>query len=164
MLPENETLVPTAELLLFMADRAQHIESFILPEMQKGNVVLCDRFFDSTIVYQGFAGRIGVERVIAFHDVVFSHFRPDLTILFDLSPEVGLARTMCQLGQGERCESESRFEKKMLDFHERIREGFLGLSKLESKRIKVVNAEFSQEEVWSQIKKILDEFLVNNPV
>ncbi|OGD70624.1 dTMP kinase [Candidatus Campbellbacteria bacterium RIFCSPLOWO2_02_FULL_35_11] len=164
MLPENETLVPTAELLLFMADRAQHIESFILPEMKKGNVVLCDRFFDSTIVYQGFAGRIGVERVIAFHDVVFSHFRPDLTILFDLSPEIGLARTMCQLGQGERCESESRFEKKMLDFHERIREGFLGLSKLESKRIKVVNAEVSQEEVWSQIKKILDEFLANNPV
>ena len=164
MLPENETLVPTAELLLFMADRAQHIESFILPEMQKGNVVLCDRFFDSTIVYQGFTGMVGVEKVLSFHDVVFDGFRPDLTILFDLDPEIGLRRTMCQLSDGGRCKKESRFEQKKLDFHKKIRQGFLLRAKAEPERIKIVDAELSQERVWLQIREILDEFLANNPV
>lgn len=157
MLPENEILVPRAELLLFMADRAQHIESFILPQLKAGKIVLCDRFFDSTVVYQGFVGKVGVDVVRLFHNIAFDSLKPDLTFLFDLDPEVGLARTSIQLASNERPDSESRFERKELIFHTEVRKGFLELAKIEPERIKIINAELSVNDVWQQIKLILDE-------
>lgn len=153
--PENEILVPRAELLLFMADRAQHIETVITPAIESGKVVLCDRFFDSTLVYQGIVGRVGFEKTLQFHNLVFNGLRPDVTFLLDLSPEIGLARTWRQLDEGDRGQDESRFERKKLDFHEQVRQGFLKLAGLEPKRFRIIDAEKSCRDVWSDIKFVL---------
>lgn len=88
--PKNEEIVPKAELLLYMADRAQHLETVIMPALKSGKIVVCDRFFDSSAVYQGVVGRVGLKIVHLFHTVAFSNFKPDLTILLDVPPEIGL--------------------------------------------------------------------------
>ena len=82
--PESKDLVPTAELLLYMADRAQHIESLIKPSLTEGKIILCDRYFDATVVYQGFARGLDTRFILDLHRLVFQDLKPDLTLLLDL--------------------------------------------------------------------------------
>jgi len=157
--PASKDMVPTAELLLYMADRAQHIHEVINPGLREGKIVLCDRYFDATVVYQGFARGLDARFVFDLHRILFEDLRPDLTLLLDLPPRIGLARAWQELDSGSRCGTESRFEEEAIHFHEKVREGYLGLARLEPERFKIIDASRPQDEVQKDIRSVLAKYL-----
>ncbi|MGI9510897.1 MAG: dTMP kinase, partial [Geminicoccaceae bacterium] len=131
---------PLTETLLFLAARQDHIERLIQPALAEGRWVLCDRFIDSTRVYQGVAGTLGLDLIDRLHHVIFDCVLPDLTLLFDLPIEVGLGR---RSAAGDA----NRFEQKLTDFHQAVRNGFLDLAAREAERFVVIDAAPSEEDV-----------------
>ena len=119
--PENKGLDSLSELFLYAADRSQHIRERIRPALKEGKTVVCDRFFDATTVYQGFARGIDLDVIDNIHRLVLEDLKPDLTILFDLSPEEGLRRAWKQVHNGARTVAETRFENEALSFHNKVR-------------------------------------------
>lgn len=146
---EPERWTPLAETLLFLAARADHVARLIEPALAGGAWVLCDRFADSTVVYQGAGRGVGVERVSSLQRQVGA-ISPDLTFILDIDPRDGLMRTH------KRGASENRFEKFDAGFHARLREAFLQLARGESERCIVVDAGRAQdavaEEIWPHVK------------
>ncbi len=157
--PESKDLDPTAELLLYMADRAQHINSVIKPAVAAGKTVICDRYFDATIVYQGFARELDVDVIRQLHALLFNDLKPDLTFLLDLEPREGLARAWKQLNDGQRADGESRFEEETLGFHEKVRAGYLELARLEPDRFCIIDATRDVRQVRDDIYDFLTVFL-----
>ena len=157
--PASIELVPTAELLLYMADRAQHISSLIKPCLAEGKVVLCDRYFDATIVYQGFARGLDTGFIGDLHRLIFDDLKPDITFLLDLAPHIGLARAWKQLESGSRTGTESRFEEETISFHEKVRTGYLQLARHQPERIRVVDGSQDEKQVQLDIRNVLAEYL-----
>ena len=160
--PANSALAPLAELLLYMADRAQHIHELIRPALDNGKTVVCDRYFDATLVYQGFARGLRIELIGQLHQLLFDDLKPDVTLLLDLPPQVGLERAWRQLNNGQRSGDESRFEAEALAFHEKVRAGYLELARLEPDRFRIIDAVQSQDEVFTAICKIVSSILKDN--
>lgn len=121
-----------AEILLYAADRAQHVEKLIAPALKKGQVVICDRYFDSTMAYQGYGRGLGIELVEQVNNLSVGKVIPDLTLLFDLPVEQGMAR--------KNASDLDRMEKEALEFHRRVREGYLRIAQREPNRVKVIDA------------------------
>jgi dTMP kinase len=138
--PDHRGLDPHAELLLYVADRVQHVREIIQPALARGEVVLCDRYMDATVAYQGVARRLGRDLIFKLHTLVLGELRPDLTLLFDLPAREGLARAWRDFDRGVRSRRESRFEQEQLAFHEAVREGYLELARLEPARFCVIDA------------------------
>lgn len=137
---------PEAELLLFAASRAQHVRELIAPAIAQGQIVLCDRFQDSTTVYQGVARAIDSKKVETINQFAIGNTKPDLTILIDLPPEIGLARVHARSdGQLDRMENEA------IEFFQAVRQGYLDLAKSEPKRFLVLDGSQSVEELENQI-------------
>ena len=157
--PSSKDMVPKAELLLYMADRAQHIASLVKPSLAENKVVLCDRYFDATVVYQGFARGLDTRFIYELHRIVLEDFKPDLTILLDLSPRIGLARAWKQLDNGTRSGTESRFEEETLSFHEKVRAGYLELARLEPERFRIIDASGDENQVQKDIRAALMQYL-----
>jgi dTMP kinase len=157
--PANSALEPLAELLLYMADRAQHINELIRPALKNGKTVVCDRYFDATMVYQGFARGLSIELIGKLHQLLFDDLKPDVTLLLDLSPQVGLERAWQQLNNGQRSGDESRFEAEAVAFHEKVRAGYLELARFEPERFRIIDAAQTQNEVFAAIRKIVSSFL-----
>jgi len=133
------------ETFLFLADRAEHVAKVIRPALQRGEIVLCDRFIDSTIAYQGFGLGLPVDQLRQLNDAVTGGLVPNLTILLDIEPELGLRRS----------QRKTIFERRSLEFHERVRYGYLWLASREPHRIKVVDASQSLEFIVEQTLQIL---------
>jgi len=157
--PDHAGMAAETELLLYMADRAEHVHTIIRPALAAGTTVLCDRFFDATLVYQGVARGLAAEWIGQLHDLVFDGLRPDLTLLLDLPPEVGLARARRQLEKGVRSKRESRFEDETLVFHQRVREGYLALAHQEPGRFRVIDAGQDELRVWKDIQAAVEAVL-----
>jgi len=157
--PASKELVPVAELLLYMADRAQHIHSLIKPNLAEGNIVLCDRYFDATVVYQGYARGLDIGFILDLHRIVLKDLKPDITLLLDLPPRIGLARAWQELDTGNRSDTESRFEEEAISFHEKVRAGYLELAGMEAERYKIIDASRQIDEVQTDIRKVLSECL-----
>ena len=153
--PANRALAPMTELLLYMADRSQHIYELIRPCLQAGKTVICDRYFDATVVYQGFARGLNIELIQQLHQILFDDLKPDVTLLLDLAPQVGLQRAWQQLNTGQRSGVESRFEAETVAFHEKVRAGYLELARLEPGRFRIVDAAQSQDQVFTAISNIV---------
>lgn len=153
--PESKDMDPLTELLLYTADRAQHIKEFIYPNLSAGKIVLCDRYYDATVAYQGFARGLDMGLIKRLHRLIFADLKPDITILLDLPPEVGLSRAWRQIKNGTRTDLETRFEKETLSFHEKVRSGYLELAHLEPERFRVVDASKDENRVRETIIKIL---------
>ena len=162
--PVNSDLAPLTELLLYMADRAQHIHELIRPALKNGKTVVCDRYFDATLVYQGFARGLSIELIGQLHQLLFDDLKPDVTFLLDLSPQVGLERAWQQLNNGQRSGDESRFEAEALAFHEKVRAGYLELARLEPDRFRIVDAAQSQDKVFAALREIVLSILKNMKV
>ncbi|MEJ2639106.1 MAG: dTMP kinase [Desulfosarcinaceae bacterium] len=158
--PANSALVPEAELLLYMADRVQHIRTVIQPALAEGRVVLCDRFFDATMVYQGVARGVPAEMVRRLYTLTCGALSPDLTFLLDLPPEEGLRRAWAQLENGNRTRSESRFEQEKLDFHRKVRAGYLELAEIYRARYRLIDAGLGPEAVGRAMIEHLDRLLL----
>ncbi len=129
-----------AELLLFCAARSQHIEEVIAPALSEGKVVLCDRFSDATLVYQGYGRGLNVEFIKAVNEFAIRGVKPDRTLLFDLPVEEGLARAFDRIARQQEASPEDRFEREEKAFHQRVREGYLQLAHQEPQRFRVINA------------------------
>jgi dTMP kinase len=145
-----------------MADRAQHIHELIRPALNSGKTVVCDRYFDATLVYQGFARGLSIELIGQLHQLLFDDLKPDITLLLDLPPRVGLKRAWQQLNNGQRSGDESRFEAEALAFHEKVRAGYLELARLEPARFRIIDAAQSQGEVFAAIREIVSSVLKNH--
>ena len=153
-------ITSATELFLYLADRAQHIHEVIIPALEQGKIVLCDRHTDSTLAYQGYGRGIDLQLLRRLNDLASHGIKPDLTLLLDCPVEIGLSRTTqrrSQIGAGQ---SEDRFEREELEFHERVRTGFLELARAEPARFRIINAAGSARVVEEEIKNIIDqEFL-----
>ena len=149
--PENRNMEPACELLLYFSDRVQHIKELINPALSEGKTIICDRFFDATLVYQGYARGLSIDLIIKLHQMIAYGLKPDITILLDLLPEIGLSRAWEQIDNGSRSGGETRFEKETLLFHEKIRAGYLELARLEPKRFRVIDASKNKDQVKQQI-------------
>lgn len=139
-----------AELLLFLAARAQHIEEVIAPAVESGKVVLCDRFNDSTIAYQGAARGLGVPWVQSLCSIVCGSVQPTLTFYLDVDPQIGLKRTRSVGKQEAPSGQYDRIESETLVFHQRVRDAFLAIAKAEPQRVIVIDANRPQEEVMRE--------------
>ncbi len=149
---QNHGLDPRAELFLYLASRTQHLEEIILPALKNGKVVLCDRFSDATLAYQGFGRRLEMKIVRAAADYAAKGISPDLTLLLDLDVRVGLIRVRDR-GRSNRLDREQR------EFHERVRTGYLRLARLAPRRIKIVEASREPAAVARNIQSIVDRRL-----
>lgn len=148
----QQAMASDTELLLMFAARAQHLNELILPALEQGKWVLCDRFTDATYAYQGAGRGIDEARIATLEQWVQGDLRPDLTFFLDLPVEQGLARA------GARSEPD-RFEREQLDFFERVRQGYLRQAEREPQRYRVVDAAVPLEQVQSQLDTILADYL-----
>ena len=130
---------PLAELLLYAADRAQHVRRVILPALAEGKVVLSDRFYDATTVYQGYARGFDLELVNQLNELATGGLKPDLTLLFDLDVETGLKRTMRRGdGTGVTAAGPDRLDQEPVEFHECVRQAYLDIAAREPERFRVI--------------------------
>ena len=148
--PANEEMVPLTELLLYEASRHQHMAEVIEPALKAGKVVICDRFYDASTAYQGYARGIDVDDVERLNLIASGGKRPDLTIILDLPAEIGLKR----IGKNP-----DRIEGEGVEFHERVRAGYLEIAAREPDRVKVVDGSGTIEEtfmkVWAPVESLL---------
>lgn len=154
----EQPIAPPTELFLYLADRAQHVSEVILPAIRAGKIVLCDRFTDSTVAYQGYGRGFDLGLLRKLNDVADQGCRPDLTFLLDCPAKVGLARTV-RRGLDAGYAREDRFEKEKTEFHERVRAGFLEMARAEPKRFRIIDAMRPIDEIAMEIRKIVDQEL-----
>ena len=148
---EGEAPDPSTELLLYAADRAQHLREVVEPALARGAWVLSDRYLDATLAYQGYGRELGVERVLELHRRPPLDRRPLRTVLIDLDPEDSLARARARNHRLDIEMLEGRFEAEQLQFHERVRAGYLELAAGEPERFRVVSGDGSETEVEERI-------------
>jgi dTMP kinase len=131
------------------AARRDHLVTAIWPALEAGTWVVCDRFADSTMAYQGYAGGLKREAIEALHRVTAGDFRPDLTLILDLPPSLGLARARARAGAAD------RFERRGLDFHEKLRDGYLEIARTEPQRCAVIDAAGEVDTVAAAIRAVV---------
>jgi len=147
------------ELLLFFAARAQHVRQVIMPSLREGKVVLCDRFSDATIAYQGFGRGLNIDLIKLINNFSSDGLKPDFTILFDLPVEIGLKRATDRISRNKgKIAAEDRFESEELEFHRRVREGYLSLARNEPDRFRIVDASEDIESVHHEVCIHLSQF------
>jgi dTMP kinase len=154
---QNNDMEPLTELLLYTADRAQHIHEIIKPALSSNKTILCDRYFDATLVYQGVTRGINTELIKKLHEIIFDNLKPDVTFLLDLAPEIGLQRAWKDINNGSRKNHETRFENENAVFHEKIRAGYLELAHSEPGRFRIIDASKDQDHVYHDIIESLTE-------
>lgn len=150
LLHYDKPVAKNAEMFLYLADRAQHVNNVISPALNQGEIVLCDRYTDSTLAYQGYAREGDVNELNMLNEIATNNLKSDLTIVFDIDVQTAQMR----LGK-----TKDRLEKEGVDFHTKVKNGYLELEKLYPERIKTVNANRSIEEIFSDVKKIVGELL-----
>ena len=154
--PDKEISIGArAELCLFLAARAQHIEEVILPALEQGKIILCDRFNDSTVAYQGFGRGLGVDYVRQLCTHICDGVTPDVTFYLDVNPKVGLERAL----KSHADRTLDRIESEELTFHDRIRQAFLQMAQREPTRFQVVDAHQSPEDVFVQVLNSIEQRL-----
>ena len=157
--PTAEPMGPAAELLLYVADRAQHLEKVVEPALKRGELVLCDRYVDTTLAYQGRGRGLDIEWIRALHARAPLDRVPDRTVLLDLDPTLALDRARRRDLDRGRTESEGRFEQERIEFHLRVREGYLALASAAPDRIRVIDAEGPAEEIEQRVVDALADLL-----
>lgn len=150
----HTAILPLTELLLYEADRAQHVHEVVKPALDANKVVVADRFFDATIVYQGYARGFDLELIQQIHRIVLGGLTPDLTIILDLPVHVGLERAWERINSRSDL-PEDRFEKEDIAFHEKVRQGYLTLAGNEPKRFQVIDASRDAEAVHRDIVDVV---------
>jgi dTMP kinase len=154
---KNHELRPTTELLLMFAARAQNVDELILPALSRGEIVLCDRFTDSSLVYQGAARGLGAEVVYEVDRIACRGLVPDLTIVVDIATELGLERAR---GRNQKTQDvETRIDEQAIEFHRKVRDAYLRLASDEPDRVRLIDGSRSEEEVqidvWSAVLGVL---------
>jgi dTMP kinase len=156
-------ITPQAELFFFAAARADHVRRVIRPALDSGRVVVCDRFADSTVAYQGYGRDLPLDQIDDLNRIATDGLSPDLTVFLDLPPEDGLSRARSRHDRGHARDS---LGEETLDFHRRVREGFLAIAHEEQDRVVVIDATRPQgavaEEIWSEVGERLTRNKIHN--
>jgi dTMP kinase len=145
----DDSITDRAELFLYLAARAQHVENVIRPNLQKGAIVICARYIDSTVAYQGWGGGLNVDMIRTLNNAATGGTTPDMTFLMDIDVETGLKRQ----------QEWNRMERKCVEYHQRVREGFLAEAKHSPERIKVIDASQDMDFIHRQILHYVAEKL-----
>lgn len=153
----NQDLSPSAELLLYFASRAQNVDECILPALDRGEVVLADRFTDSTLAYQGCGRGLGAEAVMALDRIACRGLKPDLTLLVDIDVETSLARAHAR--NREAAGAETRMDEQSLDFHRKVHHAYRALAEREPERIKTVDGRGTMEQTEDAIWRIVSPYV-----
>ena len=156
--PEHQEMHDLTEVLLYAASRAQHVHEKIIPALEQGKVVLCDRFVDASLAYQGFGLGVGEERVLQVNNIATSGLVPDRSYFVDVSPQVGRERMKARYGDGNL----DRIEQKDFNYHDRVREGFQHIFSNNTERIVRINGEQDPDTVFLEIAKDLEVLLANH--
>ncbi len=156
---ENNELTPLGELFLYEASRVQHILEVIEPALEKGMVVLCDRFCDATLAYQGYARHLDLKMVEHLNRLASQGVVPDLTLLLDCPVEMGLGRASQRIDAREPAAKEDRFERESIAFHRRVREGYLQIARKHPGRIRVIDASSEEPEVHRTVCNVVEPIL-----
>lgn len=151
---KNVKMDGKTEALLYAAARRQHLVEKVIPELEKGSIVLCDRYIDSSLTYQGYARGLGMEEVFSINQFAIDGYMPDLTLYLDVSPKVGLSRIQKDDGR-----EVNRLDLESLEFHEKVREGYYKLLKQYPERIKLINAENDIETVFNDVINEVIKFI-----
>jgi len=152
---ENDGFEPITELLLHNAARYEHITHLILPALKSGKIVICDRFVDSTMAYQGYAMKVGKKIPAIIHNLCMERATPNLTIILDLDPEIGLSRS-------QKRSDNNRYDKLDLSFHTRVRNAFIDIGKIANNRCFVIDAARAKSVIHSDIITIINDSLDYN--
>lgn len=149
----NTNMDSITEALLYAASRRQHLCEKVIPNLEEGHIVLCDRFIDSSLAYQGYARGLGIEKVYQVNQFATNGLLPDVTIYVNVHPEVGLARIKSNNRE------ENRLDLEKIDFHKKVYEGYYQVSQMFKERFKVVDGEKSREQVYAETIAIIDNAL-----
>lgn len=156
----GEEISSATELFLYLADRAQHVQEVIQPALKGERLVLCDRFTDSTLAYQGYGRGVDLDMLRRLNQIASYGIAPDVTFLLDCPVEVGLSRASHRVvGRRSGKRREDRFEREKVEFHEKVRRGFLKLARAEPERFYLLDASRSIQEVHEEIRRIVDRRL-----
>lgn len=152
-----DNLDKKTEVLLHYAARLEHIEKVVKPSLEAGKIVITDRFYDSTYAYQGYGHGVEISYINKIHELVVANFKPDLTFIFDIPALKGLERS--ERRHLQQASNENRYESMGLEFHEKLRNGFLAIAKAEPSRCKVLNAENDIETLHRQVIELVGNFI-----
>lgn len=161
--PANDALDYRAELLLYAAARAQHVAEVIQPALKQGQIVLCDRFTDATLAYQGYGRGLDLDLIAELNALACGDCRPHLTLLLDMPHDTGLKRALTR-NDVQNMTNEGRFEQESLDFHKRVRDGYLSLAQREPQRIQIIDATGTPTEVSERLIACLQAYLDSGTV
>ena len=150
--PENQEMGIVTEMLLYASARAQLVFEVIKPAIENGKIVICDRFVDSSYVYQGFGRGISLETIEEANRAALGGISPDITFFFDVSPEIALKRRFASTGA-------DRIEKEKMAFHMKVYDGYKKLASMHTERIKTIDSTRSVEEIWEDVRKWLDRII-----
>lgn len=156
---EGQTITHWSELLLYAVCRAQLVNEVIKPALLDKKIVLCDRFADSTVVYQGYVRGLNLEAVTSLNKWVTEGISPAVTFIIDCPPEIGLKRALARIDTRPGSNKEDRFERENIEFHKKIRDGYIRLAKQEADRIKIINGDRDIPVIHKEICSIMDQKL-----
>lgn len=156
---KNTKMDARTEALLYAAARRQHLAEKVIPALEEGKIVLCDRFLHSSLAYQGYARGLGIEEVYEINKFAIDSYMPDLVILFDIEPKLGLERINKNKGR-----EINRLDKENMDFHDKVREGYSILMEKYNHNIVKVDASGEVDEVYLEVSKIINENIENKAI
>jgi len=158
---ETEGLGAVAELMLYAADRAEHVRTVIRPALDDGRLVLCDRFTDSSIAFQGYGRGLDLELIANLNRTATGGLEPDLTILLDIDPAVAASRLESRISGTASKGPADRFDREARDFHSRVREGYLTLSRAQPERIRLIDSsgqtDAVQQKIRTEVQHLVEE-------
>jgi dTMP kinase len=155
----SRSISSPSELFLYLADRAQHVHEVIVPAIAQGKIVLSDRHTDSTVAYQGYGRGIDLPLLLRLNEFASGGLTPDVTFLLDCPIELGLSRAAQRKSQAPEVKAKDRFEIENLEFHQKVRQGFLELARAEPARFYIIDASRSEQRVFAAIKEVVDRRL-----
>ncbi len=148
----NTKMSSITEALLYAASRAQHVEEIIIPALKEGKIIICERFVDSSLVYQGIGRNLGINKIKEINDFATQSIQPDLTLFFDISPEQAMNRR-------SRRRKKDRLERESIKFHKEVYQGYLKIMDMYPERVRTIDATNSLEATFDQVKRIVNDKL-----
>jgi dTMP kinase len=152
---KNREMTSATELLLYLASRVQLTQRVIIPSLKEKKIVICDRYSDSTLAYQGYGRGLNKSIIKNLNQLASSGLSPNLTILLDVPVEISLERK----AKEKKNKGGDRLEKEKFEFHQRIRDGYLKIAQKNKRRIKIIDGRKDQEKTWQKVKSVVDSFL-----
>lgn len=159
----DEQIEVETELLLIIASRIEHVKKVIKPSMEQGKVIICDRFMDATVAYQGYGRGLDLNLINRFNSFAVGDAVPDITILMDIDESIGLKRADDRYKKLKN-KAKDRFEREQIEFHKRVRHGYQEIAKSDPERVKLIYADGSIEEVHKKLRDLFDKLIYTSKV